>query len=210
MLVRDCMTHNPITVHPHSDPLAAIALLKSARVRRLPVVDAQGTVVGIVTLGDLERFLSKAPPPGILKRQHHVEQAMITPVVTVSPEHPVEEAARLMVEHKIGSLPVIENNRLVGIITETDIFKQFVGILGGNAQAIRLTVQVPDVCGQLAKVLTAVADLGCNIHSVIIHRTAEPGFGNVTLWVQGAEQDKLTTSIESVPEVTLLQVWNKY
>ncbi len=169
----------------------------------------QGSVVGIVTLGDLERFLAKAPPPGILKRQHHVEQAMVSPVVTVSPEHPLEEAARLMVEHKIGSLPVVENERLVGIITETDIFKQFVDSLGGNAQAIRLTLKVPDVCGQLAKVLMAVAELGCNIHSVIIHRTAEPGFGNVTLWVQGAEPDRLTASIESVPEVTLLRVWNK-
>jgi len=209
MLVRDCMTRNPIMVHPHSDPLAAIALLKSARVRRLPVVDEEGRVVGMVTQTDLERFLSKAPSPGVVKRQHHVEQAMVARVVTVSPDHPMEEAARLMVEHKIGSLPVIEEDRLVGIITETDIFKQFVSILGGEADAIRLTVMALDVCGQLAKVVNAVANLGCNIRSIIMHEAGQSGYANVTLWVEGAEQDKLIAAIESIPEVKLLQVWSK-
>ncbi len=214
MLVRDCMTNNPITVHPHSDPLAAIALLKSAGVRRLPVVNAQGDVVGIVTQSDLERFLSKAASPGIMKRQHRVEQAMITPVVSVKPDDPIEQAARLMVQHKVGSLPVVQAGKLIGIITETDIFKEFVSILGGDAHAIRLTLQVPDVCGQLAKIVNAVSNLGCNIHSVIIHRADASGPGDapqaalVTLWIQDIEQDQLTAAIASVPQVTVLQVWS--
>ena len=209
MLVRDCMTHNPISVRPESDPLAAMALCKSARIRRLPVVNPEGQIVGLVSRNDLELFLSKAPSPGVMKRQHNVEQVMVTSVVTVSPDHPMEEAARLMVEHKIGSLPVVEEGRLVGIITETDIFKQFVDILGGQADAIRLTVMVRDVCGELAKVVNAVASLGCNIRSIVIHDSAQPGYANVTLWVLGAEQAALTATMQNIPDVRLIRVWSK-
>ena len=208
MLVQDCMTRNPISVRPKSDPLAAIALLKSIKVRHLPVVDADGQVVGLVTQNDLELFLSKAPSPGILKRQHRVEQAMTTPVVIVSPNHPLEEAARLMVQHKITSLPVVENNRLVGIITETDIFQQFVGILGGQTDAIRLTVRMPDMPGQLAKTVSAIAGLGGNIRSLVIYRaTGSDCACNITLWVQDVGREELGAIIQSNPDVELLHIW---
>jgi acetoin utilization protein AcuB len=209
MLVRDCMTRNPISVRPESDPLAAVALCKSARIRRLPVIDAQGHIVGIVSRNDLELFLSKAPSPGVMKRQHNIKQVMVTRVATVSPDLPMEEAARLMVERKVGSLPVVEDGKLVGIITETDIFKQFVDILGGQADAIRITVMVKDVCGELAKVVNAVVGLGCNIRSIVIHDSAQPGYAHVTLWVLGAEQTALTATMQNIPDVRLIQVWSK-
>src|SRR5512134_1427577 len=159
MLVRDCMTPNPIKVHPASDPLAALGLCKSARIRRLPVVNTDDHVVGLVTRNMLEQFLAKAPSPGVMKRQHSIDQVMVSPALTVAPDYPLEEAARLMVIHKIGSLPVVEHDQLIGIITETDIFKQFVEILGGQAEATRLTVNVPDTPGSLAKVINVVAAL---------------------------------------------------
>lgn len=208
MFVRDCMTTNPISVHPESDPLAALGLCKSAHIRRLPVVNADGQVVGIVTRNMLELFLSTAPSPGIMKRQHNVEQVMAGPVVTVSPAYPLEEAARLMVVHKIGSLPVVENGRLVGIITETDIFKQFVEILGGQAKAIRVTVDVPDTPGTLAKVVDAVAALRGNIRSVILSPCAEPGCRSVTLWIEEIDRAALTEAIQHIVEVRLLRIWN--
>ncbi|HDD24515.1 MAG TPA: CBS domain-containing protein, partial [Chloroflexi bacterium] len=142
MFVRDCMTQNPITVRPESDPLAAVALLKCGSFRRLPVVDEQGNLVGIVARSDLEVFLSKAGSPGVLKRQHRVEQVMERSVVTVSPDCPLEEAANLMMTHKIGCLPVLEDDRLLGIVTETDIFQQLVSISGGGSPSLRLTVRV--------------------------------------------------------------------
>lgn len=209
MLVRDCMTHNPISVRPESDPLAAIALCKSAHIRRLPVINAEGHIAGIVSRSDLEHFLSKAPSPGVMKRQHNIEQVMVTLVITVSPDHPLEEAARLMVEHKIGSLPVIEDGRLVGIITETDIFKQFVNILGGQADALRLTVIVRDVPGQMAKVLSAIAASGGNLRSVVLHNPTSTGFVHATLWVQNLEHGTLTEAIQAQPDVQLIRVWSK-
>ncbi len=209
MLVRDCMTASPISVHPESDPLAVLGLCKSARIRRLPVVNAEGRVVGIVTRNDIELFLSKAPSPGILKRQHSVEQVMISPVITVAPDYPLEEAARLMVTHRIGSLPVVENDRLVGIITETDVFKQFVDILGGQAEAVRMTVIVPDAPGLLAKVANAVAALRGNIRSVIISPTTDPARRSVTLWVEDVNQDTLAAAIQNLPDVQLIRMWRK-
>jgi len=210
MLVRDCMTTNPLSVRPESDPLAAIALLKSAKLRRLPVVDTEGKVVGIATRNDLELFLSKAPSPGVMKRQHRVEQAMSKPVITVAPDHPMEEAARLMVQHRVSSLPVVENNRLVGMITDTDIFEEFVAVLGGQANAVRLTVLVPDVPGQLAKMVNAIADLGGNIHSLVIYRASPTDCAcNITLWVQNVTRKKLEAFFQNNPDVDLVHVWDE-
>jgi acetoin utilization protein AcuB len=90
---------------------------------------------------------------------------MTREVVTVPPDCPLEEAATLMVEHKIGSLPVVEEEQLVGIITETDMFKQFASVLGGGSDSLRLTVQIPDTPGRLAELASRIARVNGNISS---------------------------------------------
>lgn len=209
MLVRDCMIANPISVHPESDPLAAIGLCKSVRIRRLPVVNADGQVVGIVTRNMLELFLARAPSPGVMKRQYRVAEVMVSPAITASPEYPLEEAARLMVTNKIGSLPIVENDRLVGIITETDIFKQFTEILGGQAEATRLTVEVPDTPGALAKVVNAIAALRGNLHSVVLIPCADSTALSATLWIEDVGRDALAAAIQNIPDARLIRIWNK-
>ena len=133
---------------------------------------------------------------------------MVSPVLTVSPEYPLEEAARLMVVHKIGSLPVVENERLVGIITETDIFKQFVEILGGQTAALRLTVQVPDSPGSLAKVVNAVAALRGNIRSVVLTPVVDGVARSTTLWIEEIDGEVLASAIQNIPDVQLIQIWH--
>lgn len=208
MLVRECMTANPIKVHPESDPLAALGLCKSARIRRLPVVNAEGQIVGIVTRNMLEQFLAKAPSPGVMKRQYSIDQVMVSPALTVSPDYPLEEAARLMVTNKIGSLPVVDQRQLVGIITETDIFKQFVEILGGQTEATRLTVVVPDTPGALAKVVNAVAALQGNLRSVVLMPGADPATRSATLWIEEIDRAALVAAIHDIPNVQLIRIWN--
>lgn len=207
MLVRECMTPHPIKVHPESDPLAALGLCKSARIRRLPVVDADDHIVGLVTRNMLEQFLATAPSPGVMKRQHSIEQVMVSPALTVAPDYPLEEAARLMVAHKIGSLPVADEGKLIGIITETDIFKQFVEVLGGQTEATRLTVEVPDTPGELAKVVNVIAALRGNLCSVILTPGVEPLTRSVTLWIQDIDRDTLTNVIQALPDMRLVRVW---
>jgi acetoin utilization protein AcuB len=208
MLVRDVMTADPITIRPQGDPRAALGLCKSGRFRRLPVVDGEGHVVGIVTRGMLERFLATAPPPTIQARQHGISQVMAAPVITVSPDDPMEEAARLMVAQQIGSLPVVDQGRLVGIITETDIFKEFVEILGGQTTALRLTVIVPDVPGSLARVVNAIAGLRGNIRSAIILPCEDPGCRAVTLWIEGLNREGLTEAVARLEGVRLTRLWS--
>lgn len=207
MFVRDCMTPKPITVRPGSDPLAAIMLLKSGRFRHLPVVDAEGRLAGIVDRDDLEQFLSQAGSPGILKRQHRVDQVMTTEVATVLPDCPLEEAAALMVEKKIGSLPVLEEGRVVGIITETDIFKQFATVLGGGSASLRLTVQVADKPGQLAALASRIARAQGNIASVVAYPADQAGRINITLRIERARQETVLETIKDLPQLEVLHVW---
>ena len=205
MLVRDRMTPNPTTVRPNSDPMAAQMLLRYNHFRRLPVVDESGQVVGIVTDSDLELFLATAPSPGIVKRQHRVDQMMTTPAITVSPDYPLEEAAQLMLKHKIGGLPVVEEEQLVGIITRDDILAQLVEALGGETTSFRITVQVADRPGQLAQVATKIAELNCNIASVISARAGDRL--NFTMRIQGAECEACVRAIRDLDEITVIQVW---
>jgi acetoin utilization protein AcuB len=207
MFVRDCMTRDVVTVRPESDPLAAVALLKCGGFRHLPVVDAEGKLVGIVARNDLDVFLTKAESPGVLKRQHRVDQVMGREVVTVPPDCPLEEAASLMVQHKIGSLPVVEEGQVVGIITETDIFKQFAAVLGGGSDSLRLTVQVPDVPGQLAELAGRIAQVGGNISSVVAYDADQLERINITLRVEGADRATVLEALSDQAGLNVLHLW---
>jgi acetoin utilization protein AcuB len=207
MLVRDCMTSNPVTVRPESDPMAGQMLLTAGGFRHLPVVSADGELVGIVDRSELKAFLSRAGSPGIAKRQHRMDQVMTREVVTVRPDCPLEEAATLMVEHKISSLPVLESGRIVGIITQTDIFKQFAAVLGGGACTLRLTVQVADTPGQLAELASRIAQVEGNICSVVAYAADQPERLNITLRVEGVDQDTVLDAISGVHGLTVLQAW---
>ena len=205
MRVRDRMTPNPTTIRLNSDPMAAHMLLRYSKFRRLPVVDQSGRVVGIVTDSDLNLFLATAPSPGIVKRQHRIEQVMTRPVIIVSPDYPLEEAAQLMLKHKIGGVPVVEDEHLVGIITRDDILAQLVEALGGDTSSLRITVQVPDRPGQIARVATKIAELNGNIASVI---SAQAGNRlNLTMRIQGLECDTCVTAIQDLDEIDVIDVW---
>jgi acetoin utilization protein AcuB len=207
MFVRDCMTPKPVTVRPGSDPLAGMMLIKSCGFRHLPVVEAGGRLVGIVNRDDLELFLSKAGSPGVVKRQHRIDQVMSREVVTVPPDCPLEEAATLMVQHKIGSLPVVEAGQVVGIITETDIFRQFAAVLGGGTDTIRLTVQVDNKPGQFAEVTGRIARVNGNITSVVAYAADRPDRVNLTLRVEGVDRETVLEAVSAFAALDVLHVW---
>jgi acetoin utilization protein AcuB len=172
------------------------------------VISGEGSLVGIVDRDDLALFLSKAGSPGVAKRQHRIDQVMIRDVVTVPPDCPLEEAATRMVAHKIGSLPVVEAGRLVGIITETDLFQHFAAALGGGSDSLRLTVQVDDAPGQLAEVAGRIAAVQGNICSVVAYNAGQPGRINITLRVEGAERDVVLDTLSGLAGLELLHAWD--
>lgn len=123
MHVGDRMTNNPVTVTP-TDTLAVVQeKLRSGGFRQLPVVD-QDRLVGIITDRDLRRH-----GRNIVAK---VQSAMTTELVTVTPETPIEKAARLLLQHKIGALPVVEDEKLVGIISTTDFLRTFLDLIDGS------------------------------------------------------------------------------
>ena len=125
-------------------------------------------------------------------------------VITVPSDCPLEEAASLMVQHKIGSLPVMEAGKLVGIITETDIFKRFAAILGGGSESLRLTVQLDDRPGQLAELAGRIGRLNGNIVSLVSSPADQLGRLNFTMRVEGVEEPSLLAAIEDQPGLILL------
>jgi acetoin utilization protein AcuB len=130
-LVKDWMTPDPITIDPHTTLPDAGRLMKECSIRRLPVVENE-RLVGIVTLGDVrEASPSNATSLSIYELNYLLSRLTINEIMTrdpfsISPDTSIEAAARLMLEHKIGSLPVVDGGKVTGIITESDIFRLLV------------------------------------------------------------------------------------
>ena len=206
MLVRELMTPNPIVVKPDTSVPDALRLMRERKVRRLPVVDAQGRLVGIVSDKDL---LHAEPSPATtlavweipeLLGKLKVEKVMTRDVITIGEETPLEEAARIMADKKIGGLPVMQGGNLVGIITETDLFKALLELLGGRRPGVRVAVAVPAVKGELSKITTAIFGAGGNIVGIGM-KGILGSYGDtaeVVLKVQDVAQDTLVAALRPV------------
>ncbi|HLF26160.1 MAG TPA: CBS domain-containing protein [Anaerolineae bacterium] len=132
LAVRDWMTRDPVVITPKTTLPEAYRLMKERRIRRLPVVAGDGRLVGIVTIGDVrEASPSDATTLSIyelnyLLAQLTVDRIMTCQVLSVGPNTTIREAARLMMERKVSGLPVVEEGRVIGILTESDIFRMIV------------------------------------------------------------------------------------
>jgi acetoin utilization protein AcuB len=147
----------------------ALNLMHQEHVRRFPVVNKRGNLVGIIS----ERDLLHASPSdatslsiweiNYLLSKIIVKDIMTRDVITIYEDTPLEDAARIMADNKIGGLPILREGNLVGIITETDLFKIFLELLGAREPGVRVTALVPNVPGELAQLTEAVFNIGGNI-----------------------------------------------
>jgi acetoin utilization protein AcuB len=202
MLVRERMTANPIVVHPETSFQDALLLLREKKIRRLPVVDKHGDLVGIVVEKDLLR-VSPSPATSLDVHEAHyllsklaIKDVMTKRVITVRDDCPLEEAARIMIDHKIGSLPIVHDKKIVGIITETDVFKVMAEALGGRTKGIRIVACVPEVKGELARVTAEIAELGGNIVSLAVFLNSDAQHREITLKVQDVTREALIAALE--------------
>lgn len=203
MLVRDRMTPNPITVTEDTPFQEALRLVREKHIRRLPVVDGEGNLVGIVSEKDL---LYAAPSPralSIFELHYHLAKLKLAPiinrkVITTTPDTPLEEAARIMVDYHIGALPVLENGQLVGIITETDIFKTFLELLGARENGLRLTLHVPDRPGVLAALTGEIARYGGNIIALGAFNSPDPANRYVVVKIRDAHAGDLVQKLAAL------------
>lgn len=202
MLVQERMTRNPVTVNVDMSMHDALHLMRERKVRRLPVVDKAGKLVGIVSEKDL-LYASPSPATSLsvfeinyLVAQIKVGQLMSKPVITVGEDTPLEEAARIMVDNKIGGLPVLDKTgNLVGIITETDLFKVFLELLGARERGLRLTLLVPNKHGMLASLAGTIANLGGDILALGTFAGRKPERGLLTMKVRGVELQALLDAV---------------
>ena len=171
MDVREAMTARPVTVTPAQTIAEAQTLMRHGRFRHLPVV-ADGALAGVVTERDLRVADPAAWAPELGNRP--VRAVMTRDVITVAPADPVEHAARLMLENKVGCLPVVEGDALVGIITESDIFRAFVQVLGVLEPGTRVQLRAADLAEALARVAEVAHQQGVRVVS-IISETPQPG-----------------------------------
>lgn len=202
MLVGERMTRNPIVIREDTPLDEAMKTMRDNKIRRLPVVNEKGALVGIVSERDL-LYASPSPATSLSVYELHyllskitVAEVMTTKVVTVTEDTPLEEAARIMADNKIGGLPVVRNGDVVGIITETDLFKIFLELLAAREMGVRLSMLVPNEKGVLAKITSAIAQLGGNIVSLGTFWGEDPTNALVTIKVQDVEEKALVKAME--------------
>jgi acetoin utilization protein AcuB len=205
MLVKDRMSSPAITITPETPFQDALKMMHDHQFRRLPVLDKSGRLVGIVSERDL-MYASSSPATSLsvwelnyLLSKLQVKELMTKKVFTTAPDSFIEDAARLMAENRIGGLPVVDSqDRVIGVITETDIFRTFVQMYRGGHAGLRLTLQVPDRKGVLAELSQAIFDLGGDIVSVSSIYDEEREAYVLVIKVLGVKKDQLIDALEAL------------
>lgn len=174
MFIRNRMTKNPHTISSDTSISDAVALFREKGFKRFPVVD-NGRIVGILTKEDIQTVSpTKATSLSIFEVNYFlskitVKEAMTKNVITIGPDNLLEEAAVKMRKNKISTLPVLENGKLVGIITESDIFDAYVDLLGFREKGSRITIETKDVPGGIADISEIFYSLNINITHIAMY-----------------------------------------
>ncbi|MCL6614388.1 MAG: CBS and ACT domain-containing protein [Firmicutes bacterium] len=197
MFVRNRMTKDPVTVTENVPVLEAGEIMRRNGFSRLPVV-RDGRLVGIVTEMDIMRVSpSPATTLSVFEMNYLLSKLAVKDVMTknpktIAPEATLEEAAVLMRDYKIGALPVVENGRLVGIITESDIFDAFISLMGLREASSRITLEIEDRVGVLAEITQLIKERGINIITMATFTPAREGErGQLVLRLDTQEPDPL-------------------
>lgn len=206
MLVGDRMSHPVITVYPETTLEDALELMHKERIRRLPVVDRRGTLVGIIS----ERVILRALPSDAttlsvweardMVRKLTVSKFMAEEVITISEDTPLEEAARIMSDNQISALPVVRGEKLVGMITEKDLFKIFLELLGAREPGVRVTAIVSKGPGRLLNITKAIFDQGGDILALGTFLGENTTNGEIALKVAGVEKQTLVDALRPYVE----------
>jgi acetoin utilization protein AcuB len=196
MLVGDRMSHPVIVVNPRTPIVDALDLLRKEHIRRAPVVK-DGEMIGIISDKDLiNASPSSATSLSVWELNYLLSKIMVKDVMTrkvrsVAEDTPIEEAARIMADNKIGGLPVMRGKEVVGIITETDLFKVFLELMGAREPGVRVTALIPEQRGQLARLTEAIADAGGNFVAFGQFTGESPTNRLLTFKINGLKQQKV-------------------
>jgi acetoin utilization protein AcuB len=208
------MTSQPLAVvTPDTPVIEAQQLMQEHNIRHVPVVTEHHNLVGLLTR---ETLLQAVPwstaSLSALETQYILSKitagkVMIHDVITVTEDVAVEEAARIMVDHKIGCLPVLRGGALVGIITDIDLLSTTMEMLGARQPGLRLSVTVPNRVGEMARLAAAIAAIGGNLNAFgSWERRQAPGRLGVILKVTRVSKEQLVAAVEKLADVEILSV----
>jgi acetoin utilization protein AcuB len=203
MLIRELMIPKPAVVSPQTTMPDALKLMKERGVHRMPVVDSHGHLVGIISETDLHNatpssatLLSFWEIPTLLAKIT-VEMLMVKDVATVGEDATVEDAARIMADRNIGSLPVMDGKQLVGMVSQNDLFRAFMELLGGRRKGVRIWATTPDRKGTIAKITGAIAAVSGDIVGLGFKEVSDARGERweITVKVQDVAKDKLVEAL---------------
>lgn len=212
MLVREVMTPHPVVIEPDMPVTRAQRLMKEDNIRHLPVLRGGKGLVGLITRDALNQALpSELSSLTIWEINYQlarikVRDVMVKKVISVTEDVTVEEAARIMIDNKIGSLPVMRDGKLAGIVTDIDLLEALSNLMGWRQPGVRVTVQVPDEKGRLAEVATAIAQAGGLLAGGGSYPAAEPLKANIIFKVRMVSFDDLVTLLEGMEDVKILDI----
>lgn len=201
MLIGERMSHPVITIAPNTPIVEALDLLSREKIRRIPIVK-DGKLVGIISDHDLFHATpSQATTLSIWELNYMlskitVSEIMTKNVITVDVNTPIEDAARIMADNKIGGLPVTRDGKLAGIITATDIFKLFLELMGARDPGVRVTALIPETKGVLAELSRAIANRGGNFVSLGIFAGDDISNREVTFKVSEIDEATVKDAID--------------
>lgn len=203
MKVRDRMTTNVLTVEMDSNAIECYKFMKDKNIRRLPVMN-KNELIGIVTTTDLDRAAPSAATT-LSKNELNYLLAKMTikdviprkqELITIDADNYIESAAKLMRQYMISGLPVLENGKVVGIITETDLFDAFVDILGVKKAHTRIDIYTEDRLGTLAKITGIIAEKGRNILNTVVYYDKKKDKFKINLRLEGLGCDDVVNELK--------------
>ena len=207
MTVSKNMTINPVTTTPDMGVFEAFELMKNEGVQRLPVLDNDGNLVGIIS----EKNITSAAADrkvsivefALLLSKIKVGDVMTKEVITVSIDDPVELAARKMSDNDISILPVVDNNgKLVGIVSRSDLFRLLLELFGTRHYGIRVTFRIKDQKGVIAKLAIALEKIGANIVS-IGNLDSDQGYSTIIMKINGVDESLIKDTLSPLVDGNL-------
>lgn len=207
MTVSKNMTINPVTTTPDMGVFEAFELMKNEGVQRLPVLDNDGNLVGIIS----EKNITSAAADrevsivefALLLSKIKVGDVMTKEVITVSIDDPVELAARKMSDNDISILPVVDNNgKLVGVVSRSDLFRLLLELFGTRHYGIRVTFRIKDQKGVIAKLAIALEKIGANIVS-IGNLDSDQGYSTIIMKINGVDESLIKDTLSPLVDGNL-------
>lgn len=199
--VKDFMTKDVITVEKDTKISEVIDLMRFHHIHRIPVVDSDGKLVGLITEGMIAGHDNSATSLSIYELNYllsktDVKTIMVRNVHSVNEDSLMEAAAAEMLEFDVGCLPVVDNNNTVkGILTQNDVFKEFLNVLGWEKEGLRITLQTKDEVGTLEKICKIFADNGVNIFNVGVY-SHKDGVAQMVIRCDRTNTKELTANLE--------------